>query len=258
MSTYGPTIFELAAAHHDPATCTRKPCSRCAKPKTAQPPAPNGHNHQGPTPEPTPVVRSIGLPSHPEPSVIASALEDAAKAIRSNALRATDMASVLAAKGYSAATLGDGGSRGTDTTSSTERHASLPSRWEAADYIYAETLRTIWQDALGATAATNELLRHASDEDRTPAGTGECRACARFIRKSDTRKSHRLRSGLCPSCFGAWCTYRAAGGPDGSAGPLLWSDWTARRREAITERDVAGNVVRIHTPEPDDESGQSA
>lgn len=251
MSTYGPTIFELATKDHDPVTCQREHCSRCAIPKRPRPPAPTGHNHQGPTPEPTPIVRRIGLPAHPDPHTIAAALEDAAKTIRKHALQATDMASVLAAKGYAAVTIGDGGSRGSDTTSSTERHAAKPSRWDAADHSYALALRTIWQDALGATAATNELLRHADDVDPTPAGQGECRACARFVKRTKDRPSFRLRSGLCPSCFGAWSAYR------NSDGPMQWSEWVARRREGYTERDASGNVVRIHTPEPD-EDGQGA
>lgn len=244
MSTYGPTIFELAAAHHDPATCTRKPCSRCAKPKTAQPPAPPGHNHQGPTPSPDPVVRIIGLPSHPEPAVIADALEEAAKEIRSKMLPAQGMASVLAAKGYSAQTLGDGGSRGSDTTSSTERLAARRERWEAADFAYAQMLRTAWLAAHRVTAQTRELLRHADDVDPTPAGQGECRACARFVRRNPNRSSDRIISGLCQTCYRAWHRYKAEG-------PMLWSDWVAARREGYTERDPAGRVVAIHTPDRD-------
>lgn len=247
MSTYGPTIFELATQQHDPVTCTREPCSRCGprKPSAAPPLDPHRHQHQGPTPAVDPVVRLIGLPSHPEPAVIADALEEAAKEIRSKMLRAKDMASVLAAKGYSAQTLGDGGSRGSDTTSSTERHSARHERWEAADYAYAQMLRTAWLSAHRATAQTRELLRHADDVDPTPAGQGECRACARFVRRDPNRSSDRIISGLCQTCYRAWHRYMKAGGP------MLWSDWVATRREGYTERDPAGKIVAIHTPDRD-------
>lgn len=202
----------------------------------------------GPAPEPPDrTVRSIGLPRHPDPFTIAAALEEAAKALRAEGLRAIDMASVLAAKGYSATTLGDGGSRGTDDTSSTERLALRHERWTAADEVYAEALRAGWVSSQRITALTHELNRHALDVDPTPAGQGECRACARFVKRTKDRPSYRLRSGLCPSCFGAWGTYQAKGGL------WMWSEWVARRREGITERNASGQVVKIHTPEPDDD-----
>lgn len=242
----------MSAFDHDPASCTRMPCRRCGPKGVANPP-PAIDQNVGQQPEaPDPTVRSIGLPSHPDPATMAAVGEEAAKAIRSKTLLATDMASTLAAKGYSARTLGDGGSRGTDTTSSTERLASRPAnRWDAADHAYAAALRDFWRAGLAVIAQTDELLRHASDIDPTPAGTGECRACARFVRPTKQRSSFRLRSGLCPSCFGAWSNYR------GQGGSMLWSEWVSRRRESFTERDLHGNVVAIHTPEPE-ESGQGA
>lgn len=232
---------------HDPATCSRETCGRCHPAKGPGAPAiqTNPHDAGPPSESPDPVVRSIGLPSHPDPNTIAKALEEAAKALRSAQFRAIDMASTLAAKGYSARTLGDGGSRGTDTTSSTERLASQRDRWDAADFVYATLLRTVWQDALATTAQTHELLRHASDVDPTPAGQGECRACSRFVKRNANRSSYRLVSGLCPTCYQAWRRYAASDGPD------QWSTWVSKRRESITERDGQGNVIAIHTPEPD-------
>lgn len=238
----------MSVYDHDPMSCTREPCGLCGKKRVSQAPpiGSNPHDEQGPTPEPTPVVRSIGLPSHPDPFTIAASLEAAAKVLRSDALGAINMASVLASKGYSAKTLGDGGSRGTDSTSSTERLASLPrDRWEAADYAYASLLRTVWLDSLATRAQTNELIRHASDVDPTPAGQGECRGCARFVKRDPNRSSDRLVSGLCQTCYRAWRRYATGGGL------LLWSDWVAQRREGYTERDGQGNVVQIHTPDRD-------
>lgn len=240
---------------HDPASCQREPCGRCAGRSVSLAPEipPNPQDASGPTPSSDPVVRAFHLPKHPEPSSIADALEAAAKAIRSSGLRAIDMASVLAARGYSSVTMGDGGSRSSDTTSRTERLGSdeQTDRWDAADAAYAALLRSSWLMGLKVKAQTDELIRHASDIDPTPAGTGECRACARFVRRTKDRPSYRLRSGLCPSCFGAWGTYTKGGGL------MLWSEWTTRRRESFTERNASGQVVRIHTPEPD-EDGQSA
>lgn len=243
---------------HDPAKCTRQPCGSCRPQESKAPPVKeNPHDADVPRANPDPVVARIGLPAHPDPATIATALEAAAKALRSRAFKALDMASVLAAKGYSARTIGDGGSRGTDTTSSTERLASQPDRWDAVDHAYAALLRGGWMTALRMQSVTDELVRHASDDDPTPIGQGECRACARFVKRIADRPSYRLRSGLCPSCFGAWCTYRAKGGPEGTAGVQVWSEWVAQRREGFTERDPMGRVVKIHTPEPD-EDGQSA
>lgn len=235
---------------HDPDTCTREGCGRCRiQSKTKAPTiGVNPHDADAPPAPPDATVHSIGLPKHPDPFTIAAAFEEAAKAIRSRGLKAIDMASVLAAKGYSATTLGDGGARGTDGTSTTERLAMLSDRWTAADEAYAHTLRMAWLTAMHTAAQTNELLRHASDDDHTPAGQGECRACARFVKTDPNRKSHRLRSGLCPSCFNLWCSYQSKGGP------MLWSEWTSKRREGLTERNDSGQVVRIHTPEPEPEA----
>lgn len=243
---------------HDRSTCRRKPCSLCRPHLSTAPPIKdNPHDAEVPRAIPDPVVARIGLPAHPDPAAIASALEAAAKALRSRAFKAIDMAAVLAAKGYSARTIGDGGSRGTDTTSSTERLASQPDRWDAIDHAYAALLRGGWQTALRMQEVTDELVRHASDVDPTPIGQGECRACARFVKRIDNRPSHRLRSGLCPSCYGAWCNYRAKGGPDQTPGPMIWSEWVSNRRESYTERDSMGRIVKIHTPEPE-EGGQGA
>lgn len=244
---------------HDPDACSRVPCGRCKPSGASQAPGivPNPHDADVPRSEPDRAVVRIGLPAHPDPASIASALEAAAKALRSRSFGAMHMASVLAARGYSAQTIGDGGAKGSDTTSRTERLAAQPDRWDAVDHAYAALLRGGWLTALRMEALTDELVRHALDDDPTPIGQGECRACARFVKRIDHRPSYRLRSGLCPSCFGAWCTYRAKGGPDGTAGPMLWSEWTARRRESLTERDAVGRIVKIHTPEPE-EGGQSA
>lgn len=245
---------------HDPETCGREPCGRCTPPRKTTAPAiaRNPHDAEVPRSRPGQVVASVGLPGHPEPAVIATALRAMADAIDDDGMRAIGMAAVLASRGYSAATLGDGGSRGTDSTSSTERQGlryvpgidertgkplPLPPdrKWLAADVHYASLLRDLWKISLRGKSTTDELLRHASDVDPLPAGTGECRACARFVRP-DKGKGDRIRSGLCQTCYRAWNRYD---------GDDLWAAWVSKRRESYSERDGAGNLVAIHTPEPD-------
>lgn len=243
---------------HDPATCTRHPCRRCSDHK-AQPPAMMDHDARGAVPTPDPVVRSIGLPGHPSPAAIADALEATADALRSGGLGAITMAHALASRGFAASTLGDGGSRATDATSMPERSAYRPgdrtddgkpippppsARWWAADHHYARLLADLWRLATRTKASTDELLHHASDDDPLPAGTGGCRACSRVCRPDAERPGNRIVSGLCPTCYKAWRRYD---------GPMQWSAWVAKRREDHTERDSRGNVVAIHTPEPDHE-----
>lgn len=245
---------------HDPASCERDPCRRCAGPHTPHPPSLGKKDGPRSTDRPDPVIRSIGLASHPTPAVIADALEAAAAALRASGLEAIDMASILASRGYAAVTLGDGGSRGTDTASGPERNAYRPgdrtdagapipppaaARWWNADHHYARTLADLWKLARHARSSTDELLHHADDVDPTPAGTGSCRACHRECRPTARKPGNRLRSGLCPTCYRAWRRH-----VDGD-NPSLWSDWVAKRREGYTERDADGRVVAIHTPEPD-------
>lgn len=191
-------------------------------------------------------IRSIGLPKHPDPSSIAEALEAAAKALRSNGMDAISMASILASRGYPSATLGDGGSRGSDTTSSTERHGDPDNHPTFAniDWYYAQLLHTAWTSATKIASRTVEIIAHATDIDPTPAGTGSCRACNRLCRPTAAKPGNRLKAGLCPTCYKAWERYRVDG-------PMLWSEWVAKRRESYSERDVTGRLVAIHTPEPD-------
>jgi hypothetical protein len=125
-------------------------------------------------------------------------------------------AELLAARGWPSSTLGSG-SRSSDTTSSTERAAGVdsPSRhprlpqFADLDVTLAAQLRALGQgsDALIGLVAT--LRSHASDEDPTPAGTGNCGACERFCRPTADRPDNRLTVGYCPTCSVAWYRWRA-------------------------------------------------
>ncbi len=248
---------------HDPATCEREPCRRCAPSLSTAPPIdPDQHEHQGPTPPPDPAVRSIGLPRHPSPHAIAAAMREAARRLEKAGDLAVEAAYILAQRGYPASTLGDGGSRGTDGTSSTERtvqravpgkddqtRKALPlppdAKWWGVDARYATLLATANVTSNRLVTLTNDLLHHAGMDDSTPAGTGECRGCARICRPSKDKPGDRLRAGLCPTCYRAWLRYVD------KDGAMSRPEWVARRRESYSERDPAGNLIAIHTPEPD-------
>lgn len=251
-----------ALSVHDPAACQRASCGRC-KPsgKPALPPRVDAQ-HQGPTATPDPVVRSIGLPRHPTPHDLAKTLRECAKALEEHGLDAIDLVADLASRGFSGSTLGDGGSRGnselTPTEAATARNVPgrdddtgkpLPrhpeARWYDADRRYASLLRDLNRLAGYVKSRTDEILRHASDEDRTVTGSGECMACARYCTPDGDRPGNRLRAGLCPTCYRAWRRYQL------DDGPLRRAEWVAQRREGFTERNEDATVKAIHTPEPD-------
>lgn len=233
---------------HNPQTCTRTPCRRCIPHEPSAPPInPAQHDHQGPTDPPDRTVASMGLPRHGTPTQIARQLRDAARVIEQSGLDAIDLVSKLAARGYP--TGGAGGSRSSDRTSAPERLTIVElehkGHWTDADRRYATDLRTLERLALDVKATTHEIIRHADDIDPTPAGSGECRACARTCRPSEDRPGNRLRSGFCPTCYRAWLRYRDQGGS------MIRTDWAAQRRESYSERTPDGHLIKVHTPEPD-------
>lgn len=252
MSTYGPTIFELAKQRHDPETCERKPCAWCGpRPVSKAPPLdPDKHEHRGPTPDPMAVVHGIGLASHPPVNVLASDLRELADLLEREGDDAKGMASTLAARGWGSATMGDG-RRGAAALTKPEAEASKSwpkkqggTRWFGADVVYAQLLADVGRTVLRAHSYTDDLMAHASDDDRTVTGSGECRACAAFCDPSK-KPGNRLVKSMCPTCYRAWRRYELAGGS------MIRQDWISQRREGYTERDPAGNVVKVHTPEPD-------
>lgn len=185
-------------------------------------------------------IASMGLPRHPGVGGVADELEEVAKRLREHGARAEQLSFVLACRGYAGATLGDGGSRGSDATSSTERNALSDdpmARWYDADAKFAWLLRNVWLGTRRLGQAADELVRRGADDDPIPAGTGECPGCGRFCRPDKDRPGNRLVSGLCnASCYKAWSR---AGRPPRSA-------WVAHRRaQFIDEQGV------LHTPEPD-------
>ena len=183
-------------------------------------------------------VAAIGLPRHPPPKAITESTRDVSDTLRTHGGRAVELSHVLAARGYAASTLGDGGSRGTDGTSSTERAATkdFHDRWKNADRALAQALAEFDRWAKHANHLILDLIHHAQDLDPIPAGTGECQACGRFCRPDATRPGNRLRSGFCPT------DYRA----------MLRSSTTDRGGWIRARRgDLTDDQGILHTPEPD-------
>lgn len=233
---------------HDPATCERSVCGKCrVQGKTRAPVIPvNPHDADAPPPPPDRAVHSIGLPRHSAPMEIAKRLRELARALEDEGLDAIDGVSVLADSAYPHATLGDGGSRGTEGTSGPERSViGDPDRWAGADRKYARDLALIEKLSIDLKGRTHDILHHASLIDPTPVGTGECKGCATTVRPDDRKPGWRLRSGLCPTCYRAWNRYQSGGGA------LIRSHWATQRRESMTERDSVGTIVKVHSPEPD-------
>jgi hypothetical protein len=185
-------------------------------------------------------IASIGLPRHATPHALAAAAERVADRLRNHGDAAIAMASVLAARGFAASTLGDGGSRSTDATSSTERAGTRDFRdpWDSIDRSLATALSNLDRAATEADRLLADILSHAEDLDPVPVGTGECQACGRFVRPDRTRPGNRLRAGLCPSDYQAWWR---AGRPDRST-------WVRTKRAELTDDQGV-----LHTPEPNHE-----
>lgn len=231
---------ETILPKHDPESCERVPCGRCrpqGKPQVP-PVGQNPQNAAAPPPAPDAVVRSIGLPRHPGIPAIVEADQNRAQWMVTDGDRLLEYASLLASQGYANSTLGDGGSRGTDSTSSTERTAlrDHPGRWVGVDAELASRLRDYHLAGAALDALHADVLHHAADLDPVPAGTGECLACGRFCRPSKDKPGNRLRSGLCPTHHRAWCR---AGRPDRGL-------WIRQRRTELTDEHGV-----LHTPEPD-------
>ena len=226
------------AHHHDATTCTRTPCRLCVPSRAPQPPPYVNMEHQGPTAIPDPVVASIGLPRHRSMGNIAENGHATAAKVHLEGTAAVRMAAVLAARGWGTSTLGDGGSRGTDSTSAPERSvlADYVDRWTGVDRLLAQRLADYDKASSQLAKLIADLLHHAKDHDPIPAGTGECQACGRFCRPDGTKPGNRLRAGLCPTDYRAWLR----------AGQPARSDWVRTKRSELTDDQGV-----LHTPEPD-------
>lgn len=159
------------------------------------------------TPQEAPdrIIDTIGLVDHPTPAALADHLEQVASLLRTEGATAVRTAPVLAARGWPAATLGDGtGSKSANDETSVERAHEQPHAFAAADVRLAWLMRTLSEAGLKVQTLVTDLTAHATDVDPTPAGTGDCERCGTFCRSTKSRPNNRLRAGLCRSCYGAW------------------------------------------------------
>lgn len=140
-------------------------------------------------------------------------------------------AHLLAEHGYPAGTLGNG-PRSSDSTSSTERNATLTTNpFAGIDQELARLLRVAWHTGLRIQTCVDRIVAHAPDDDPVPAGTGPCtiRTCDHVCRPR-RNPDDRLRSGLCPTCWAAWQRHLVK---NRSA---LLTDWKITRTAALRPR----------------------
>lgn len=192
----------------------------------------------------------MGLASHPPMKTLAGYLRELADLCESDGEDSEGMASALASRGWGSSAIGDG-RRGNVVLTGPESEAAKVwptkgpgTRWFGADVVLAQLAADTDRASKRLRAYIEALMSHASDEDRTVTGSGECRACARYCNPSK-KAGNRLVKSMCPTCYRAWRRYELDGGP------LIRQDWIAQRRESFTERDAEARPIRVHTPEPD-------
>lgn len=110
-------------------------------------------------------------------------------------------ASVLAAHGWPASTIGDGRGNGGELTPVEAAAVSEP-LFPGLDLELARALRTLWASARLVEDKIALIRAHGSDSEKM-AGRGPCLRCPHSC---DPKKNpnDRLRSGLCPRCDTAW------------------------------------------------------
>jgi len=166
----------------------------------------------------TDTINRTGLVSHPTPSVMANHAEDVAKRVRKDGHQVIRRATVLAARGLPNNTAGSG-SRGSDSTSPTERAVGLSgddgnatppdAEWHDVDADLARLHRNWWALGTQILAMYDRIQSHASDNDVIPAGAGPC-ACG-CSKTCDPRKDpeDRLKSTLHPTCYRRYHRWRS-------------------------------------------------
>lgn len=139
----------------------------------------------------------------PDPSRIAQHGRSVANLVSDHGKDALKMASVLASIGYPASTLGDGGSRGSDGSSSTERAALSFDRWRNVDSRLSALLDLWHLTGLQLASLLADILAHAEPEGLRPrpAGAGDCRRCDAYCSGA---ANDRLRVGYCQNCYMKW------------------------------------------------------
>lgn len=122
-------------------------------------------------------------------------------------------AETYAAVGYPSSTIGDGGSRGADGTSSTERAAIIAQMGRSLFADLGTDFR-VAIDSLDSRLSVIEqvvsvVLAHGSDEDPIPSGQGPCyiKPCGHTCNPRKNPEDRR-RAGLCPACHQSMLRYQ--------------------------------------------------
>ena len=161
------------------------------------------------------------MKGHPSPKQLATYLRALAKKLDHSGGLALDRAELLAARGWPASTSGNG-SRSSDTTSSTERAATVgapndpangqtwrPGEYDDADKRLAANFSKAHLAALDLEAGVDTILATAPTVDQLPPGTGYCVcACERYCSPRQNGSEDRLRSGLAPACYRRFARWR--------------------------------------------------
>ena len=127
-------------------------------------------------------------------------------------------AQTWATTGYPQGTLGDGtGSRSSDSTSSTERHAltltpapTHLARWDAAITALDTAAITLHNLLVELGYDPTNPQKPVTLDDRVAVGRGNCARCDRFC--IGDGETNRLRSGFCHRCYQRWLRWRATNG----------------------------------------------
>jgi hypothetical protein len=198
--------------------------------------------------------------SHPPIDQLQRHLKTVASKLEKDGTLAVALASELAARGYPTGTLGDGGSRSSSDSSSTERHGLANNRtddkgaetwkedrWADVDKRLARLLRLTWAASVELHGLVADLVAHGDTSDQLVAGAGPCLACDHICRP-DVALADRLRSGLCPACAESWRRWRIKN-PQGIRGDfLMWRK--AQLKKAATAVKSSKNAIGI-TPHID-------
>jgi hypothetical protein len=149
----------------------------------------------------------------PKPETVAAALRDCASLLDLHAASLTpdgrklrsSAVQLLAARGWPASTLGDGGSRGTAELTSVESAAARPGHWDDIDARVNAYLRLLFSGAVTLTSLVTDVVAHATADgtarDKHRAGAGACLACGAWCPGTE---HERLRSGYCTACYHRW------------------------------------------------------
>lgn len=164
------------------------------------------------------VIDRKGLVRVASVEVQANRLARSADRMRRFGETARVMARVLSPRGYPTSTIGDGGSRSSDTTSSTERAALAPSPFANADVELANRMRRLWDAQDDVDDYVVFLLARADDIDDVPVAA--CVACGTLVdRRKNPSDYNRIKRGLCPPCYASF-----------NRSQMTRSQWLAQRR----------------------------